>query len=165
MNIYFVRHPETQWNKAGILQGHKDSSLTPDGEDEAKKLGELLKIKNIEIIYSSDLGRCIQTAEIINSFINKEIVKVLELRERNFGDLNGRPNSEVREILNLSDPNQLAPNGESFNQMRMRVLKFVQSLSAKNFKNILLVTHEGVTRAILSDYRVVRQGSIYKIKP
>jgi len=159
MTIYFIRHGETTWNRDKICQGHKDSPLTPLGEQTAYDLGELLRDKGIEVIYSSDLGRCVQTAEIVNRFIKKEIIKISELRERDFGDLNGKTNEEVGKILDLSDSDEISPNGESSNQMKERVLKFIKSLPEKEFKNILLVTHEGGARAILSEYHEVSLDS------
>lgn len=163
MNIYFIRHPETKWNRAGITQGHKDSPLTEQGKATAEKLGSLLRDKNIEIIYSSDLGRCVQTAGIVNSFLNKEVVLTDRLREQNFGDLNGATREEILEKLDLSNLDLAAPNGESFNQMKKRVLEFIKSLPNEEFKNVLLVTHDGVTRAILSEYNVTKQDDIYKL--
>lgn len=73
MLIYIVRHPETEYNKKGLTQGHGDSLLTQQGVEIAKKLGESLEDKNIQKIYSSDLGRCIQTSKIINKFLNVKI--------------------------------------------------------------------------------------------
>lgn len=60
MVIYIVRHPETEYHKKGLTQGHDDSPLTKRGIKTAEKLGQLLKNKNISKLFSSDLGRCIQ---------------------------------------------------------------------------------------------------------
>ncbi len=152
MIIYFVRHGETEWNKKRILQGHKDSPLTAKGINSAEKLAKLLCNKNIEIIYSSNLGRCLQTSKIINKWLKLKIIKTKKLRERDFGDLNGYPNKEVIQKLDLKDAGERAPKGESFNELRKRVVLFIKRISAKKFKNILLVIHDGISRAILSDY-------------
>ncbi|KKQ21675.1 MAG: hypothetical protein A3G45_02605 [Candidatus Staskawiczbacteria bacterium RIFCSPLOWO2_12_FULL_37_15] len=152
MIIYFVRHGETEWNKKKIVQGHKDSPLTIKGTSSAERLGKLLRGKKIEIIYSSDLGRCVQTAEIINRCLKVKIIKTKKLRERNFGDLNGRPNKEVKKILDLNNPDKKAPNGESFNEQKERVVLFIKKLFSEKFKKILLVIHDGTARAILSEH-------------
>lgn len=152
MIIYFVRHGETIWNKKGLLQGHKDSPLTLKGKNTAERKGKALNKENIEIIYSSDLGRCVQTSEIINQRLRIELIKTPELRERDFGNLNGQTNKKVREKLDLSDLNERAPNGESFNQLKKRVIAFIQSFANKKFQKILLVLHDGSARAILSEY-------------
>lgn len=118
MIIYLTRHGETGWHKKGLLQGHKNSPLTVRGKKSAEKKGKILSKENIEIIYSSDLGRCVQTSKIINKYLRTKIIKTSKLRERNFGDLNGKSNKEVREKIDLSDPDEKAPNGESFNELK-----------------------------------------------
>lgn len=173
MIIYFVRHGETEWNKKKIVQGHQDSPLTKKGINNAEKLGKSLHNKNIEIIYSSDLGRCIRTAEIINKWLKVKLIKTEKLRERNFGAFSGKPNTEVEKALNLNNLDEKAPNGESFNELKERVALFIKKLSTKKFKKILLVIHDGAARAILSEYCKVNFNSeecdtsadkIYKIK-
>ncbi len=152
MNIYFLRHGETIWNKKGITQGHKNSPLTLKGKNSAKKRGKILRKENIEKIYSSNLGRCIQTAKIINQQLKIKLVKTPELRERNFGNFNGSSNKIILSQLNLSDLNKKAPKGESFNDMKKRIINFIKNLSTKKLKKVLLITHEGPTKAILSKY-------------
>ncbi|MFH1401756.1 MAG: histidine phosphatase family protein [Parcubacteria group bacterium] len=152
MIIYFVRHGETEWNKKKIVQGHKDSSLTLKGRRNAEKLGRILRTKNIEIIYSSDLGRCVQTSKTINRWLKVKVIRAKELRERNFGDFNGLPNRKVKEMLDLNNPDERAPNGESFNGQKKRVISFIKKLAEKKFKKILLVIHDGTARAILSEH-------------
>ncbi len=149
MVIYVVRHPETEYNKKGLTQGHDDSSLTEQGIKTAKKLGELLKNKDIVKIYSSDLGRCIQTSKLINKYLNVKISPRTELRERNYGDYNGKKGKLISDTFNISDPYFVLPNGESFNQMKERVLNFVNKVDKST--PILIVTHEGCLRAILSE--------------
>lgn len=162
MIIYFIRHGETEWNKKKITQGHQDSPLTLKGKNNAEKLGRILRNKNIEIIYSSDLGRCIETSNIINKWLKVKIVKAKELRERNFGDFNGQPDKKVKKILNLKDLDEKAPNGESFNDQKKRVALFIKKLFAKKFKKILLVVHDGTARAILGHSMSV--DKIYSIE-
>lgn len=151
MIVYFIRHGETVWNKEGRLQGYKDSPLTKKGEESAKRIGDSLSKENIEIIYSSDLGRCVQTAEIINQRLKVKLIKTPELRERNFGDLNGQLNEKVNARLNSRDPNERAPHGESSSESKKRVLTFLWSLPDESQKT-LLVTHDGPLRFILSEY-------------
>lgn len=148
MVIYIVRHPETKWNKEGIFQGHHDSPLTEEGKQVAENLGRKLIDKKIERIYCSDLGRCVQTAEIINKFLNVKIVKSHRLREKTIGDLDGQTYDIMKKHLDESNPDQMPPNGESFNQMKARVLSFLKTVE----DNSLIVSHYGCLKAILSDY-------------
>ena len=152
MKIYLVRHEETEWNKKGIVQGHKDSRLTLNGKINADSKGKILKDKNIEIIYSSDLGRCIQTADIINKHVEKELITTPQLRERNFGSLNGQHKDKVAAKLQFSDYSKTAPDGESRNQMKDRFFEFINSLRDKKLQETLVVTHGGPIRVLLSEF-------------
>jgi len=149
MIIYIIRHPETIFNRKDITQGHADSSLTGKGKKVAQQLGKKLKNKNIFKIFSSDLGRCLQTSNIVNGELNIKIVPKKELRELNYGDFNGEKADIIKKIFNLNNPRLILPNGESFHQMKQRILNFINQLKAK--KPVLIVTHEGCLRAIISE--------------
>ena len=60
--VIIVRHGETEWNIAGIRQGHLDSRLTEKGMAQAKALAQRLAREKFTALYSSDLGRAVQTA-------------------------------------------------------------------------------------------------------
>ncbi|MCR4327600.1 MAG: histidine phosphatase family protein [Nanoarchaeota archaeon] len=151
MVIYIVRHPETEYNRKGLTQGNDDSPLTEKGINTAEKLGKLLKNREISKIYSSDLGRCIQTSRIINKFLNVDIYPQKELRERNHGDFNGKSAKLISQNFDMSNPDLILPKGESFNQMKIRVLNFINKLEKST--SVLVVTHEGCLRATISDYK------------
>lgn len=149
MIIYIIRHPETKFNKKEITQGWADSSLTTKGKKTAEKLAQSLKNKKIIKIYTSDLGRCIQTSKLISKELKIRILPKKELREQNFGKFNGKSNEIIKKEFDLSNTNLILPNGESFNQMKKRILKFIHNLQEKG--PILIVTHDGCLRAILSE--------------
>lgn len=67
MPIFLSRHGQTQWNLSGRLQGHLDSPLTPLGIKQAQQLALKADSLGIKRVISSDLGRAIQTAEIVAS--------------------------------------------------------------------------------------------------
>lgn len=153
MLIYFIRHQETEWNAKGIIQGHKDSPLTAAGKEIAQSIAEKFKGAGIEIIYTSDLGRCVETANIISKSINCRIITGPYLREQNYGAFNGEAFSKASAVLDLSNPDEIPLNGESFNQMKSRIVGFISRLASnKKFNTALVVLHEGGARAIFSDY-------------
>jgi len=158
MRIYFIRHFETEWNKKDICQGWKNSNLTKKGKKDAGRIGKKLKNKKIEIIFSSDLGRCLETSKIINKFLNVKIVKNKKLRERNFGRLNGKNGKVLREELDIIDLKLRAPNGESINDMKKRVLDFIKSLSKKKYDCVLIVSHYGPMKIVEDEFRKKSNG-------
>ena len=70
--IYLVRHGQTNWNILGKTQGHGNSNLTEKGINQAKDLAESMIKYPIDYIYSSDLGRAVETAEIIANKFDKK---------------------------------------------------------------------------------------------
>ena len=135
--------------RVDITQGWGDSPLTHQGIEEAEKLSGFLKDKEISIIYSSDLGRCVQTSEIINQKLNLKIIKSPGLREQNFGKFNNT--SIIKEEFDASDHSKVPPDGESFLKMKQRVLTYIKTKLPRNKDKVLIVTHDGCFRAILSD--------------
>ena len=83
--FYIVRHGQTDWNILGKTQGHGNSDLTPQGIEQAKELSEDIGKYSIDYIFSSDLGRAMQTAQILGDKLNIEVQKTEALREMGFG--------------------------------------------------------------------------------
>ena len=79
VKFYVVRHSWTESNINKITQGWADSHLVPEGIEMAEKLGEFLKDESISGIFSSDLGRCVQTSKIINKQLGVKIKKIRRL--------------------------------------------------------------------------------------
>jgi len=94
--IFLIRHGQDCDNKNGILNGHRDTSLTDLGRQQSLLVASRLKKENIEIIYSSPLKRTYETALIIGNIL--EVGKIIiekDLIERNFGILTGKPICEI----------------------------------------------------------------------
>ena len=99
MNTYYlVRHGQTVWNTLGKTQGHGNSPLTELGERQASELAEALKNYPIDMIYCSDLGRAVQTAEIVGSKLNIEVEPTDLLREMGFGIWEGMPMKKIEKM-------------------------------------------------------------------
>ncbi|MDO8508786.1 MAG: histidine phosphatase family protein [Nanoarchaeota archaeon] len=85
MNIILVRHGESLANAKGISQGRgdewADTRLSKEGEEQALKVAQRLKSEKIDIIYSSDLKRALQTAKEINKFHEVKIKLDIRLRD------------------------------------------------------------------------------------
>jgi len=91
-----------------------------------------------------------QTTEIVNKFINAPIVFTNQLRERSYGDFEGKHRTEL--LIDSLDLMARPSNGESMYDVKERVLPFVKGLEkTEPLSPILLVAHGGVVRVLLSE--------------
>ncbi len=153
--ILAIRHGETAWNVDGRIQGHLDIPLNATGRVQAKRLaGALAGRDAIDLIVSSDLGRALETARIVADGTGAPLRSTRALRERCFGDFEGRTFAEISaawpeqtERWRRREPDWAPPGdaGESLLQFRERVAQTVQALAANSIgKHIALFTHGGV---------------------
>lgn len=158
MRLYITRHGETEWNKAGKMQGWQNSNLTEKGIANAKKLGESLKDIEFDCIYSSPLGRALDTAKYIRGSKTTQIILKDSLKEMGFGCWEGVDHNEVERLYPVqrhnfwSKPHLYEPvDGESYQQLISRVEALLKEVTGdKSAGNVLIVTHAAVKKAIYS---------------
>lgn len=146
--IYLIRHGQTDWNIEKRTQGHIDIPLNKTGEEQAISIAQEISNLKIDQIFSSDLKRAKQTAQIINQFFNLPITYDKRLREFNYGQFEGRFSCDISEAewdLFNKAPEQL--NAESKEAVYKRVNAFCDQLDKT--KNILIITHGGIMRMLL----------------
>jgi len=151
LKIIAIRHGETDWNTEGRLQGHLNSPLTPQGREQARRMSLRLQSEQIECVYSSDLGRCQQTSEILFSQQSIPVIYTEELRERNHGIFAGYTVQELPikypleyDLYKQQGAFYTPPHGESGANRFSRIKKFIQTLTEKHENScIALVTHGG----------------------
>ena len=144
VRVWLVRHGETRWNTERRLQGISDIELSDRGREQAEQLRLRLGGRSFDAVWSSDLLRAVETAEII--FGGPRIDA--RLRELDFGDLDGLTWSDLGKegrAAMLEFDSFVAPNGESAADMRARLLSFLNNLPPGDH---LAVTHGGVVRPI-----------------
>jgi broad specificity phosphatase PhoE len=153
MKLLLVRHAETESNVGNVLQGHLDIPLTNRGLQQAERLAKRLQERHIDAVYSSDLLRARQTTEII---IGKRPLTVsydVNLRERHYGEFQGRPVSELDKAFRASGllRESFRPDGgENYHDVEIRVTAFLDSiLKEHNDLTVLVVGHSGTNRIIL----------------
>lgn len=88
--IYIVRHGQTNWNISKQLQGHNPIPINENGRKEADNVRRKIELLNFDKIISSDLLRAIQTTEIINKHLSKDVILDSRLRSVDYGTLEGR---------------------------------------------------------------------------
>ncbi|GAB4847011.1 hypothetical protein Ancab_026023 [Ancistrocladus abbreviatus] len=159
--IILVRHGETEWNALGKLQGQLDVDLNEIGRQQAATVADRLSREpNISAIYSSDLKRAHETAEIIAAKCGGiEVIRDKELRERHLGDLQGlvrqpqelaRLKPEAYAVFTSNKMGQEIPGGgESLDQLYQRCTSSLQRIGEKHRgERIVVVTHGGVIRTL-----------------
>lgn len=153
MTIYLVRHGADDNSKRGGWSNH---SLTDEGLKQSKKLAQRFNDNkcNAEIIFSSDLLRAKQTAEVLAKNLNLDIEYISDFREVNNGDLAGMDNDAADKLYpNLYwrklEWEQHYPNGENPKEFYERINTAWDKLISSNHKSIILVTHGGVINVIM----------------
>ena len=161
MEVYFVRHGETDENKKGINLGSKmDVPLNQWGIEQAR---EIQLPSGFDLIFTSPMKRCLQTAEIINKKLKVKIIVRPELTERGKGVLEGKNDTETAEYTNNAlNTDFFARNlevdyspygGESIEQVRQRLKIFTKDL-LRDYpdKKILVCTHMGIMKVLNALY-------------
>lgn len=158
MAVYLARHGETDWNLKGLIQGHTDIPLNETGKKQAFELAAAIKDKGISIrkIYSSDLQRARETAEIAAQVLLVETEALKGIQEVNLGRWEGYTWKQVRELFPdeyrkwyNNRRYEVPPEGESYEQVLQRVVPVLSRISSEE-ENVLVVVHSAVIMALLS---------------
>jgi alpha-ribazole phosphatase len=153
MHILLIRHGRTKGNSEKRYIGTTDESLSEEGKEEIKKIKHLYA----DIVISSPLKRCIETAEIL---FGKTDIICGSLRECDFGDFENKNYDELRHseyyIKWLESYGKLPfPNGESHNEFCLRCTEGFHKI-VDNFKNqektLAFVIHGGTVMAICEKF-------------
>lgn len=155
MKLLITRHGQAEDNVNGITMGQRDSTLTTLGVQQAQ--GKALKLEKlsqkIDRIYTSDLGRCTQTAQIISSVLGlPEAITDKNLREISFGKYEGRPYRAIPYIEGGYMKVRF-PDGESNEEMAIRVIDAVNQIYEANEEAcVLVISHSGPIAVILASF-------------
>ena len=150
MKVFLIRHGESEANKNGIICGWLDAHLTEKGKEDAKLAKAVLSNVTFDKIYTSDLIRAKETANI--ALPNMQTESTPLLREINVGDLQGKKFADFpneREIFLTNG--YKAYNGESRDDLFDRVNQFKKMLEDKDYENVAVFAHAGVLRSFLNN--------------
>ncbi|MFG6118023.1 histidine phosphatase family protein [Thalassobacillus sp. B23F22_16] len=156
VSIYFIRHGMTQWNIEKRYLGHSDEPILPELLHDSRLLKQQLSALSFDQIFTSDLRRCMETAEYLVP--NKPACADPNLREMNFGDWEGYTHQELQNDLRYQHwisqwQTSSPPNGEDYPSFRRRVRSFlIELLAINNSRNVLVVTHGGIIREIMNGF-------------
>ena len=150
--IIAIRHGETAWNVDTRIQGHLDIPLNDTGLWQARQVARALAGEPLSAIYASDLQRAHTTARAIAEATGAQLVAERGLRERSFGQLEGRTFAEIEAELpeqarrwRQRDPHFAPEGGETLVQLRERIAATTHRLAAQHTGGlVVLVAHGGV---------------------
>lgn len=168
IEFWFVRHGETIFNKKNLIQGWSDSPLTKNGIGMTKKMSEFLKDYKFKTIYSSDLNRAIDTANIINNKLCLEVNIEKNFRELNTGIAEGDDINlhlkKYSDTFNLKLYKKVE-GGEEWKEVLDRMITGIKKISEninEDNNKVLVVGHSlaiGALISYLNDF-----SNIYKVK-
>ncbi len=150
--IIAIRHGETLWNVDTRIQGHRDIPLNDRGRWQAAQVARALAGEPIAAVYASDLLRAHATGAAIAEAAGAPLHAEPDLRERSFGELEGRTFAEIEAVLpeqarrwRQRDPHFAPEGGESLTLLRARIAEVTARLAARHLgQQIVLVAHGGV---------------------
>ena len=150
--IIALRHGETTWNVDTRIQGQLDIPLNSTGRRQAERMAQALGDEPITAIYASDLSRAWETAQYLGRALDVTVSKEEGLRERGFGDFEGKTFAEIAALLpeqslrwRKRDPEFAPAGGESLLALRSRVVAAAERLAAQHPGELIaLVGHGGV---------------------
>ena len=177
MELFLVRHGQTDWNVLEKLQGKTDIELNNVGKQQAETTRELIKNEKFDLIITSPLRRAKETACIINKELNIQIIEDKRLMERGFGELEGKNNDEMESIREKSpevdeiwnyNKNSGIYNVEKLKDFCGRIYEFLDEIIEKyNDKKVLVVAHGGtsvIVKCYFMKYPLEKFTGRYEIK-
>lgn len=171
-NTYFLlRHGENihQIKNNGVVYPWPEPSpilLTQRGREEAKKAAKALKKIGIDVIYSSDIPRAKETAEIVAKELSLKVHLDKRLRDVNAGIFHGRKAEEFLKFISLKERlTKRPPGGENWNDVAKRMLNFLKEIDEKyKNKKILIVGHKGPLWILEAKVRRLSEEEILEMK-
>ena len=152
--ILLARHGESDWNRAERWQGFADRPLTDLGREQAVALADRLRNTELDAVYSSDLQRARETAEIVARTKDLGVEVVRDLREVDVGSWSGLTHAEAEARF----PDGYArwvqggegwDDGETYAEMSRRVIRTLLQIADQHDNGrVLVVAHGGSIRAV-----------------
>lgn len=154
MRILLIRHGRQNSPLCNV-----NVPLAEEGRRQAALLGERLKDEKIEAVWSSDLIRAVETADIINESLQvpREIRK--DIREISFGDMEGLSDEVIADHFEvfLRERSRMEkdlpyPGGECAGDVVVRAVPVMKEIMERDYETVAVVTHGGVIRSLVAYY-------------
>ena len=157
MKLYIMRHGETSWNAVNRILGVTDIPLNEKGRAQALQAAERMKDIDIDVIYTSQLSRAMETGLAVAAMQkNCKVSHESCLNEHDFGEFEGQDRRSEEYQREKRKCFKRYPGGESFLDVAARVYPFIKGLISDpqlKDKSVLIVSHGGICRIITSFFR------------
>lgn len=155
MNIYLLRHGQTEENRKGSYYGNLDISLNAIGITQGNKAKEFFNDIKLDRVYVSDKKRTLEMAKLVLGQQEIVVIQDNRINETDFGDFEGKTYEEIKasypkECISWQNnwKEFVPPGGESYIKLCERVKNFMDGIKKLECDNILICAHSGVIRAI-----------------
>jgi broad specificity phosphatase PhoE len=146
LEVVFETHSTSEDNEAGIATGWLPGRLSEAGREQARQLGERRRDDGLSAVFTSDLRRAVETAEIAFAGSSLPVVPDERLRECDYGELNGTAEPLLDRPAHIDVP---YPGGETWRQAVERVAGFLDELRPERDGQRVLVIGHSATRLAL----------------
>lgn len=177
--LILARHGESVYNAQGIWTGHLDPDLSEKGEGHAHAIGKVLKDHNIAHAYTSDLKRSQKTWDIAHHEATNGSKHIptkshVHLRERNYGNFNGKNKWQVKDEVGDEEFTRIrrswdyaVPEGESLKAVYERAipvyLEEIKPLLDKG-ENVAVITHGNTNRALMKHLEDISDDKVAELE-
>ncbi len=145
--LVYETHSISEDNERGVATGWLDGRLSERGREAATRLGTR-RVAETDAVFTSDLGRAVETAEIAFGGTGIPVYPDRRLRECNYGDFNGAPVARV-EAERLRRIDEPFPGGESYRQVVERTKDFLDDLAGDwDGKRVVVIGHSATRLAL-----------------
>lgn len=165
--LWLARHAEPEDSASGRCYGKLDLALSAAGLEQASRLARHLRDEPLAAVYASPRRRTVQTAEALGRTVHL----AGDLREIDFGAFEGRTYEEIERDYPdvfarwMSQPTEVHfPGGESFSQMRRRVLRAAGEIRKRHAgETVAIVAHGGTLRILLAEALGIPDANIFRL--
>jgi len=155
--LVLIRHGQTDWNLEGRWQGQADPPLNDTGREQARRVAEYQSQFGFAALYSSDLRRAKETAQIIGAAMGLDVIPEPRLREINLGRWQGMLTDDIQAQYpdefrrwHESPPAAHPPDGEDIPALAVRILEAINEMIVRHPKQrIGVVAHETPIAVVL----------------
>jgi len=173
---YFCRHGQTSLNKSNCFRGTMNPDLNEEGRQDAEKLADYFKAKDVSALFYSNKARSEETAGIINNKLpGVKCFGTESLWPLNVGEFSGKPKdgeNQSKMDWYIAHPSVPIPGGESLNQFQGRIRPCIMEaleIANKSGKPVLCVVHSSVIHVVSTMFEghhskaLVKPGGVVEV--